>query len=224
MAQKFYNESDIQAIASAIRAKNGLSSTYTVSQMASAIQNIPSGSGGGGNTDMEDSLVTRALSTYENSRVTSIGNNAFQECSRLTSVSFPQTTNIGSNAFQGCIALTSVSFPQTTNIGNNAFQGCYSLVSVSLGGEQSQSGRIYYSCFRSCFNLVSLKLSGGRGRYFYSLLNSNAFTSTPIGGYSASAGQYGSIYVPDGLYSQYISATNWAYFSNRIVSYAEPIL
>jgi hypothetical protein len=43
MALKLYNESDIQAIANAIRGKNGESTTYKVSQMADAIDNIPSG-------------------------------------------------------------------------------------------------------------------------------------------------------------------------------------
>ena len=43
MALKLYNESDIQAIANAIRGKNGQVTTYKVSQMADAIDNIPSG-------------------------------------------------------------------------------------------------------------------------------------------------------------------------------------
>ena len=41
MANKLYEESAIQNIANAIRSKNGLAETYTVSQMASAILNIP---------------------------------------------------------------------------------------------------------------------------------------------------------------------------------------
>ena len=44
MAMKLYNDTDIQAIADAIRGKNGLSDTYTPSQMASAISAIPTGS------------------------------------------------------------------------------------------------------------------------------------------------------------------------------------
>lgn len=46
MAVKYYNESDIQNIANAIRSKNGLTEGYKVSQMAEAILNITQGSGG----------------------------------------------------------------------------------------------------------------------------------------------------------------------------------
>lgn len=41
MANKFYEETDIAAIASAIRTKLGVQTTYKVSEMASAIDNIP---------------------------------------------------------------------------------------------------------------------------------------------------------------------------------------
>lgn len=40
MGQKFYNEADVQAIAAAIRGKNGTQNTYTVSQMAAEISNL----------------------------------------------------------------------------------------------------------------------------------------------------------------------------------------
>ena len=43
MAMKLYNDTDIQDIADAIRAKNGLSATYKVSEMAAAISAIPTG-------------------------------------------------------------------------------------------------------------------------------------------------------------------------------------
>lgn len=43
---KLYEENDIQNIADAIRSKNGSPEKYTVSQMASAISNIPQGGGG----------------------------------------------------------------------------------------------------------------------------------------------------------------------------------
>lgn len=40
MGQRFYNEADVQAIADAIRGKNGTQNTYTVSQMAAEISNL----------------------------------------------------------------------------------------------------------------------------------------------------------------------------------------
>lgn len=46
MSKKLYEESDVQAIADAIREKNGLTDTYTVSQMAAAISAIETGGGG----------------------------------------------------------------------------------------------------------------------------------------------------------------------------------
>ena len=46
MSKKLYEESDVQAIADAIRTKNGLTDTYTVSQMAAAITAIETGGGG----------------------------------------------------------------------------------------------------------------------------------------------------------------------------------
>ena len=46
MAQKLYEESNIQAIAQAIRDKNGLTTTYKTSEMAAAIAAITTGGGG----------------------------------------------------------------------------------------------------------------------------------------------------------------------------------
>lgn len=46
MSKKLYEESDVQAIADAIRTKNGLTDTYTISQMAAAISAIETGGGG----------------------------------------------------------------------------------------------------------------------------------------------------------------------------------
>ena len=46
MSKKLYEESDVQAIANAIREKNGLTDTYTISQMAAAISAIEAGGGG----------------------------------------------------------------------------------------------------------------------------------------------------------------------------------
>ena len=68
--------------------------------------------------------VTYNGTTYS---VTSIGGNAFNGCSGLTSVTIPNSvSSIGNNAFFNCSGLTSVTIPNSvTSIGESAFSGCY---------------------------------------------------------------------------------------------------
>ena len=145
---------------------------------------------------------------------TSVGISAFNNCLSLTSANFPACTSIGVAAFYGCSSLTSVSFPVCTSIGNSAFGYCTKLTSVSFPACTS----IGNNAFNKCYNLISLYLTGSA---VCTLSNSNAFASTPIGGYSTSAGQYGNIFVPASLVDIYRSSTNWTYFSSRIVAYEE---
>ena len=72
--------------------------------------------------------VTYNSKTYS---VTSIGGHAFEGCSRLTSVTIPNSvTSIGELAFYSCTGLTSVTIPNSvTSIGDRAFYDCSSLTS-----------------------------------------------------------------------------------------------
>ena len=67
--------------------------------------------------------VTHGGVTY---RVTSIGNDAFSDCSDLTSITIPEgVTSIGKETFSGCSGLTSVTIPEgVTSIRSDAFSGC----------------------------------------------------------------------------------------------------
>ena len=151
-----------------------------------------------------------ALTSVNFSACTTIGNRAFQDCSALTSVNFPFCSTIAGYAFQSCTALTSVSFPVCRMISYCTFSRCTALTSVSFPVCRAISDYAFIYCYR----LISLYLTGSS---ICTLNNSNAFISTPIGGYSTTAGQYGSIYVPASLLASYQAATNWTYFSSRFI-------
>lgn len=98
--------------------------------------------------------------------IISIRNNAFYNCTSLTSINLPSSlTRIGNNAFQGCTSLASVNLPSSlTSIGSNAFDNT-GLTSVTI-----PSGMPYnaFSVFRNCKNLKSVTLSGPIGPSWFS--------------------------------------------------------
>ena len=82
--------------------------------------------------------------TYMNRtrKVTSIGSNVFRQCSRLTSVTIPNSvTSIGGCAFYYCYGLTSVIIPNSvTSIGDSAFADCNNLTSVTIPNSVTSIG------------------------------------------------------------------------------------
>jgi hypothetical protein len=68
--------------------------------------------------------------------------------------------------------------------------------------------------FSGCVRLISLYLTSVSR---VPTLGTSVFTSTPIGGYTTDAGQYGSVYVPMSLVDAFKTATNWSFISARIV-------
>ena len=101
--------------------------------------------------------VTYSGITYS---VTSIGDNAFDGCSGLTSVVIPNSvTSIGEYAFYGCSGLTSVTIPNSvTSIGYLAFGGCRGLTSVTIPNSVTSIG---YCAFEGCSGLTSVTIPEG---------------------------------------------------------------
>ena len=79
--------------------------------------------------------------------VTSIGNNAFFNCTGLTSVTIPNSVIIiRNNAFSGCSALTSITIPNSIEyIGESAFAGCSALTSITV-----EKGNLAYNSRENC--------------------------------------------------------------------------
>jgi len=162
-----------------------------------------------------------------------IGSVAFGYCDNLSYASFPKCSNIDYEAFHLCVKLSYLYAPSCKKVGGNAFWSCYALSYINIERCQEVSKYAFWTCnslknialpscifisssaFAKCTSLSSIYLLGSS---IVSLLNTNAFNSTPI------ASGTGNIYVPASLYSEYISSTNWSYYSSRIVSYVEPSL
>lgn len=100
--------------------------------------------------------VFNTYGTYNNC----IGDNAFNGCSGLTSITLPSdVTSIGKSAFSGCSGLTSLTLPPgVTEIGALTFEDCRGLTSLSLPSSLTSIG---YFAFYKCSGLTSLTIPSG---------------------------------------------------------------
>ncbi len=116
--------------------------------------------------------------------VTSIGYEAFSNCSKLTSIEIPDSiTSIGNGAFWGCDSLTSIVIPDSvTSINSFAFYNCSSLTSIEIPDSITHIGM---STFKGCSLLFEIKdsikyVKANNNPYFmaYEVTNKNLASYT----------------------------------------------
>ncbi len=118
------------------------------------------------------------LSMSNNSRVSSIGANAFSGCTGLESVNLgTYITSIGEGAFNGCIALASIDTSTATSIGDNAFKGCTGLTDATIGAKVTTIGK---EAFSGCTGLTSIDIPNSVTEIgtsaFYQCMNASSIT------------------------------------------------
>ena len=130
----------------------------------SGAANIPTSVANAGNAFSVTSIGAQAFVnctgltavTIPNS-VTNIGNNAFNNCIGLTSINIPNSvTSIGQQAFNFCTGLTSITIPNSvTSIGNSTFYGCRGLTSINIPNSVTSIGS---DAFYNCYGLTSINI------------------------------------------------------------------
>ena len=132
--------------------------------------------------------------------VKTIGDNAFEHCSRLSSVTIPTgVTSIGNTAFGDCESLGAVSLPATLKtISNHAFYGCTALSTVTIPSSVTFIGSWAFS---ECTGLTSVTVHwttplAVSSEVFYDLNTQNI-----------------RLYVPQGTEEKYLADEVWGKFN-----------
>ena len=89
--------------------------------------------------------------------VTAFGDNAFEECGGLKSITIPSSvTSLGNNCFYECRGLTSLTIPSSvTSLGYGCFSCCSGLTNVTIPSSVTFLGNY---CFESCSGLTSITI------------------------------------------------------------------
>ena len=175
-----------------------------------------------------DYISTSELKTVVINSGNRIGDDAFRNCSSLTSITIPSSvTSIGSSAFYYCSSLVNVTFGKNSkleSIGSSAFSDCSSLTSITIPDSVTSIGS---SAFEDCSSLTSITIPdsvttiGDWAFYYCSSLTSVNFGENSqlesIGSYAFyDCSSLTSITIPDSVTS--IGSYAFGFYNNSLTS------
>ena len=126
-----------------------------------------------------DEQVVVIPSTIEGAIVTEIGANAFQNCTGITELGFPENlTAIGSSAFQNCSGLTALDLPGgVTTIGAYAFADCTGLTEIMIHDVPDAQETIDRLAFRNCTSLQKVSVPASAVYYYLNVFDGSTAIS-----------------------------------------------
>lgn len=244
MANKLYEENDIRAIANAIRAKSGTDETYKPSEMAEAIEAIPTG--GSLKALLDATKSTRNLFyKYNGNSVEGLYQFAdtsnvkdmvmmFNSCSYLVTIQPFDSSNATSmsGAFGGCLSLLYIPPLDTSNVisyCDQMFYECRKLTEIDLSKMNIRNTSYSGNMFVNCYSLkkVIIRAGANSNGKTVPVLNPNAFngcyhlTGTVNSTYNPTGAKDCFIYVPDDMVDAWKSATNWSVYASQIKGLSE---
>lgn len=194
------------------------------------------------------SISIPAAVTYNSQsyNVTSVSNNAFKNCYNLTSLNLGSVTSLGDWAVSGCSKLTSITIPNTvTSVGTSVLMDCSALKNVTIGSGLKTIGNFMfirckaleeivipntvtsmgYEVFEDCSALKKVTLGTGlqsignfafKGCSALKTIVSQRSTPPTLTSSTFDSNTYTSadVYVPYPALSAYKAANYWKNFTN----------
>lgn len=167
-------------------------------------------------------VAYRTMNKAIDDTVTYISSYAFINCSYLSIASFANVSRVYTAAFSNCVSLATIHFPNVSIIDSFAFNSCKAEI-INL----PNCNEIGSEAFRWCSNLKEVFLSkiAYIGSFaFRNCRNISRFDLTNVSSVPTANQDFLenvlslSIFVPQSLYGDFLTANRWSQFSSRMVS------
>lgn len=215
----------LTAIADAIRGKTGKTDKLSLDEMVTEISNIKTAASEDTMesfvTFIESRTMTAEVQEKLSNALTRIGENAFRVYKGFTQpINMPNVTVIDAYAFQNCTSITTASFPALTTIKDYAFVQS-SLTSIDIPEVTSIGAYAFYLVSKLQYlNLPKVTSIGKCAFQNASKLTTvvlGADTMCTLGDYVDSYKNI-TVYVPADLVDTYKANSVWSNFGDRIKS------